>query len=155
LILGIPILLVGVAVAVLVGPDDTVDVATETVTSDSTALVLSPSVLAVSGPTLQVTAEVDGSEAFVGAAHPVHVTSYLDGVGRIEVSDINQAREITLTEVPASGEAINLPAPDGLDWWRAQASGSGAQEISFDLSDEPVAVVVSAAEPAAPLTTTV
>lgn len=155
LVLGIPILLVGAVVAVVVGPDDTVDVITETVESESRALVISPSVLGVSGLTLHVAAEVDGPETFVGAAHPVHVSSYLDGVAHIEVSDINRSREVTLTEIPAGGDEITLPPPNDLDWWQTKTSGAGLQELEVELTDEPVAVVVSAAEPAPPLTTTV
>src|SRR5690625_950879 len=155
LVLGIPVLLIGGAAAVIVGTDDTVDVLTETVEGDSTAVVIPSTVLEVAGPTLDVTAEVDGADTFIGAAHPVHVDSYLEGVPHTRASEITLSREVTLSEVEAAEEPVTPPPPDGLDWWAHRSVGAGEQEIEVPLTEDPVSIVVLAAEPASPLSVTV
>ena len=155
LILGIPVLLVGAAAAVLVGTDDTVDVATETVDTAAAAFVVPSSVLGFAGPTLVVTAEVDGADTFIGTAHPVHVASYLDGVAHTDVTDVSWSREVTLTDVPAAGDEVTPPPPAELDWWQQRSVGGGTQRVEAELTEEPVSVVVTAAEPTSPLNATV
>lgn len=155
LILGVPVLLIGAAVAVLAGPDDTVDVVTETVDAQTAALVVPSTLVGVSGPTLVVTAEADGSETFVGAAHPVHVASFLEGVPHTRVTAIDRSRDLTLSDTAAEGDEVTLPPPADLDWWQERSVGAGSQTVEVELTDEPLSVVVSAAQPAAPLDVTV
>lgn len=155
MVLGIPILLVGAAAAVLVGTDDSVDVLTEEVSAESSALVLPSSVVGFSGPTLVVTAEVDGADTFVGAGHPVHVASLLEGAAQTQVTGITRSRELTLRDVPAGEDGVTVPPPADLDWWQEKASGAGPQTVEVDLTEEPVSMIVTATEPTAPMSATI
>ncbi|NED96337.1 hypothetical protein G1H11_13570 [Phytoactinopolyspora alkaliphila] len=150
LVLGLPVLLVGAAGAVYVGTDDTVGVVDEQVTTEYAVIATSPSLLELSGPTLHVAADGGGTDVFVGAAHPVHVASYLEGVSVQQVDDAGWRSEFSAGE--RAGEAAEPAAPPaGLDWWREQSVGAGEQRISFELTDEPVQVVIAGTEFEAPL----
>ncbi|NEE02805.1 hypothetical protein [Phytoactinopolyspora halotolerans] len=150
LVLGLPVLVAGTVAAVYTGPDDTFGVVDEEISTDAAVLVSAPSVLDVAGPTLHVAADVDGADTFVGVAHPVHLGSYLDGV---QVEQITQAgwREDLTHEAVSGEETAPVAPPGGLDWWQASSTGSGEQRVSVELTAEPAQVVVSAADPQAPL----
>jgi hypothetical protein len=150
LVLGVPVLLAGAAAAVYVGPDNTVEALSEDVTTDAAVITTSPSLLDLRGPTLHIGVDGGDTDMFIGAAHPVHVGSYLEGVSAAQVSDAGWRGGITVATL--TGDAQQPAAPPGeLDWWREQSAGPGEQRISFELTDEPVQLVVIGAEPEPPL----
>jgi hypothetical protein len=149
LVLGVPILLAGAAVAIYVGTDDIFDVANESVDTEAAALATSPSFLEITGPTLHVTADGGVIETFVGVAHPLHVGAYLDDVPYLEVTNVTAGRELTM--LSRDGEGAAASGPVGLDWWSDTASGDGAQTVSLPLTDAPAQIVVMNADASAPL----
>jgi hypothetical protein len=151
IVLGTPLLLAGAAVAVYVGPDDTVEYARSTVSGEGSVVSTAVDVTTVTGPVLHVSARsADGGEVFVGAAHRIHVDSYLDGVGQATVTTADLRGEVRSSAAP--GGAAPAAPPGDLDWWDESASGPGWQGISYELTDEPVrAVVMSPSADGAPL----
>ncbi|TDC47950.1 hypothetical protein E1212_22875, partial [Jiangella ureilytica] len=141
IVLGTPLLLAGAAAAVYVGPDDTVEYARAPVSGEGSVVATDVGVATVTGPVLHVSARsADGGEVFVGAAHRIHVDSYLDGVGQQTVTAADLRGEITST--PVAGGAAPAAAPGELDWWEESDSGPGWRGVAYELTDEPVRVVV-------------
>lgn len=142
MVIGTPIALLGILGAVYVGPDDTVTVVDDQVTAETSVVTADASLISITGPTLHVTVDGGEQETFVGAAHPVHVGSYLDSVAYTRISDAGWQATPTLT--PESGEAdAPATAPGELDWWRASSEGTGEQHIDVALTDEPFNVVIA------------
>ncbi|WP_129668092.1 hypothetical protein [Phytoactinopolyspora endophytica] len=150
LVLGVPVIAAGVVMAVYVGPDDTFGVLDEEISTDTAVITSTPSVLDISGPTLHVSADAGDAGTFVGVAHPVHAQSYLQDVS---VERITAAgwREDLAHESAAGEEDVPATSPGELDWWRGSSVGTGEQTVSVELTDEPTQVVVTAADPEAPL----
>jgi hypothetical protein len=152
LVLGFPLLAAGGVAAVYVGPDNTVDVVDEQITTDAAVVATTPAALNATGPTLHVTADAGGAATFVGLGHPVHVDSYLDDVTVEQITGVGWRGGVTL-DTAGGSEAAPRVAPAELDWWRDQATGSGEQRISFEMTDEPVRLVLAGAGLESPLTT--
>lgn len=141
IVLGTPLLLAGAAVAVYVGPDDTVEYARSSFSGEGSVASTAVDLTTVTGPVLHVSARsADGSDVFVGAAHRIHVDSYLDGVGQQTVTAADLRGEVTGS--PSPGSPAPAAPPGDLDWWEETASGPGWQGVSYELTDEPVRVVV-------------
>ncbi|PZF79144.1 hypothetical protein C1I92_32645, partial [Jiangella anatolica] len=143
IVLGTPLLLAGAATAIYIGPDDTVEYARDEVSGDGSVAVTDVGIATVTGPILHVTArDTAGGDVFVGVAHRIHVDSYLDGVARQTVTAADLRGEVTSSSEP--GSPAPLAPPGDLDWWEASASGSGWRGVAYELTDEPVRVVVMA-----------
>lgn len=141
IVLGTPLLLAGAATAVYVGPDDTVEYARADVSGEGSVAATAVDIATVTGPVLHVSARIaDDSDVFVGVGHRIHVDSYLDGVGQQTVTAADLRGEVTSSSEP--GEAAPAAPPGDLDWWESRASGPGWQGVSYELTDEPVRVVV-------------
>lgn len=153
LILGIPLLLVGAAAAVYIGPDDTVPLVDEEVSTEHPAIITSPKLLPISGVNLHVSADAGDTETFVGVGHPVHVGAYVDDVPHERITTITlRGINSEITTTPVEGEeAAPAREPQGLDWWRAEASGAGAQTVEFELTEEPASIVIMRADMAVPV----
>ncbi|AYY12238.1 hypothetical protein EF847_05470 [Actinobacteria bacterium YIM 96077] len=145
IVLGLPVLIAGGAAAVYVGPDDTIDVLDEQVSADSAVVATDTSAITLTGPTLYVSADTGTGETFVGAAHPVHVDSYLDGVALTEITDATWRGDFSTT---TAGGDLDAPetAPAQLDWWRASSAGAGEQQLGVELTDEPFRLVIAGAD---------
>ncbi|HEU0042768.1 MAG TPA: hypothetical protein VFQ15_10490, partial [Jiangellaceae bacterium] len=150
-LIGIPVLLVGAAAAVYVGPDDTVDLLDEFTTTDAPVISAGTTLWPVAGPTLHVTADGGDAETFIGLAHPVHLDSYLADIPQLRISDVNLRGKLTTDAVAGEPDALPAVPPAGLDWWQEQAVGTGEQTISFELTETPADIVIMRAEPAVPV----
>lgn len=152
IVLGVPPLLAGTAAAVYIGPDDTVEFARSDVAAEGSVVSTAVSIATVTGPVLHVSARADGDgdgEVFVGVAHRIHVDSYLDGVAQQTVTAVDLRGEIT--SEPAQGSGAPDAPPSDLDWWQESASGPGWRSVSYELTDEPVRVVVASPDPSGDL----
>lgn len=141
IVLGTPLLLAGAATAVYVGPDDTVEYARAGVGGDGSVAATAVDIATVTGPVLHVSARAaDDGDVFVGVAHRIHVDSYLDGVGQQTVTAADLRGEVTSSSEP--GAPAPAAPPGDLDWWESSSSGSGWRGVSYELTDEPLRVVV-------------
>ncbi|AEE46678.1 hypothetical protein [Cellulomonas fimi] len=149
IVVGAVPLLLGTAAAVLVGPDDRVDLRERAAPAGVQAVVVPHDLVPLTGVTLHVEARAESGDVLVGSAHPVDVASYT-GV----------ARRLVVKRVGADGRPVGdvRGAPDAapLDvaaatFWTAEDRGAGTRSIDVPLTDEPVAVVVATAVPAAPI----
>jgi hypothetical protein len=150
-LIGIPVLLVGAAAAVYVGPDDTVDLLDEPITTDTPVISAGTTLWPVAGPILHVTADGGDAETFIGLAHPVHLDSYLADVPQLRIADVSLRGKLTTDAVAGEPGALPAVPPAGLDWWQEQAAGTGEQTISFELTETPADIVIMQAEPAVPV----
>ncbi|WP_116952698.1 hypothetical protein [Jiangella endophytica] len=141
IVLGTPLLLAGAATAIYVGPDDTVEYARADVSGEGSVAATAVGIATVTGPVLHVSARTaDDSDVFVGVAHRIHVDSYLDGVGQQTVTAADLRGEVTSSSEP--GSPAPAAPPGDLDWWESSSSGPGWRGVSYELTDEPVRVVV-------------
>lgn len=134
--------LVGLATAILAGPDDTVRSGEQQITSDTPAVIVSSSMLEFMGPTVHVAAApAAGGPVFLGIGHEVDVSAYLDGVAHEVIWQVSPPFALDIE--PVTGDrAVPDTAPATRDWWIVQATGADRQEIAFLLRDEPVNVVI-------------
>ena len=120
LVAGLTLLLVGLGLAVLLGPDGAWS-ATATVPAGRAAVLLEPSVVSVLGPRVAVTAEaVDGRPLFVGRARSDDADGYVRGTAHARVAGAGADRRLDV--VPVAGTQ-RLVAPQDSDVW--QQSGTG------------------------------
>lgn len=133
----------GVAAFWLVGPDNTVDTGAQSLASKGLAVMTAPDLIDRHGPTLHVTASA-AKPVFVGIGQDIDVASYLGG---------SQYTRIMHFDLPASfdsqqltGKVAALPAPAGLDWWTAKATGPDKQSVGWQIADGRYDVVVMNAD---------
>ncbi|WP_444662446.1 hypothetical protein ACT17Q_11080 [Cellulomonas sp. CW35] len=142
-VLGGLLLVVGVAVAVVFGPDDTADTPASPLPDGVRAATTVPDLLGYRDATLRVTAESAGGPVFVGAGNPIDVDSYL--------GDTRQLRVTTVTPLDGATGTVRgtAPAPavaaSSLDLWDRSVHGRGAQALTLDLDGTPTSVAVLAA----------
>ncbi|MFE4226291.1 DUF4389 domain-containing protein [Arthrobacter sp. NPDC056886] len=90
-----------------------------------------------------------GKEIFIGIAPRADVASYLAGVQRTEIVDVRFRpfralyRDVNGAKIPAN------PAPQ--NFWAASATGSGEQELTWNLRSGAWAVVVMNADASSPV----
>jgi hypothetical protein len=70
----------------------------------------------------------DDSAVFVGIGPATDVDAYLDGVERSIIDDLGTG---AIDEIPLSGDAPSGP-PAEEDFWTAQASGEGTQQLDWE-----------------------
>lgn len=148
-IVGVLLVIVGVAAAVVIGPDDTASLPTREVdTGDAQVAYTTPGLFAYTDATLHVTAENADGPVFVGAAHAVDVASYLTDVRRFQLNEFSLDG---LTGKAVDG-ALAAPevAPDKATFWRTESDGEGEQALDVELDGSPIVVaVVPSGEPGA------
>jgi hypothetical protein len=81
-----------------------------------------------------------GGNVFVGIAPAGDAQAYLDGVGRTIVADIGA--DVTSADLQTVAGGPPSTAPAAQDFWVAQASGSGAQQLTWLPADGNWALVV-------------
>lgn len=150
LVVGTLLSLAGLAAAVLVGPNDTITTGEHELSTETVAVTTSSSMLEILGPTLHAAVTSHDGEVFVGIGHEVDVRAYLADVAYDEIREVSIPWSPELHRSDGGAEAVNV-APDTRDWWYAAASGAGRQEVSLELTEEPVNVVVMAADGEPPL----
>jgi hypothetical protein len=78
---------------------------------------------------LEVTATEPDTEVFVGLAPVAEAAAYLDGVERTVVDDVGPAvTAADQTQLPGGAPS---GAPGEQDFWQAQVSGAGTQQLEF------------------------
>lgn len=151
LVVGTVLALVGLAAAVLVGTDDTVRTGEQEMTTQTAALTTTSQALDMMGPTLHVAATArDGAEVFVGVGHEVDVDAYLDDVEHDQITRVALPWSPEVVRSEGGTETV-AASPDTRDWWFVQASGPGRQEVSYELGEDPVRVVIMRADGQAPV----
>lgn len=140
-LVAVVLILVGAAVAILLGPDDTWGGDPAALDDSAPVVVTSPQLLNVAGITLVATARsADDGEVFVGAAHPVHVEDYVADITRTEVTAL-AAGGIDTTQRLGGERDYPSAEPAGLEVWEEQGTG---HDVSIDvpLTDEaPVQII--------------
>ncbi|MCC2315106.1 hypothetical protein [Cellulomonas xiejunii] len=139
--LGGLVLLIGGAIAALVGPDDTASLPAGKIPATSGVAITSFDLFPVRDLTLHATATSQGGPVFLGAAHPVDARDYVTGVNASWVTGVD--RSGTLATDPIDGE-LDAPEvdPTTTTFWSGSASGDGAQSLDVTLTGEPVTFVV-------------
>jgi hypothetical protein len=133
----------GAGLAILLGTDNRTATGPHEIETDASVLVTRPDVLSWAGPTITLTVEVEpGQEVFVGAANAVDLADYVATTDRTEVADYRPPWDITTEDVP--GETRLPVAPGNLDWWMAQAEGTGSATLSVELPEQAFALAVIA-----------
>jgi hypothetical protein len=154
LVIGTIVTLVGLAAALLTGPDDTVTTGERELTSETVGFVTSASLLDFMGPSLHVGATAaSGREVFVGVGHEVDVAGYLDGVAYDQIVRLRPPTSFDLARVDGTVAGV-VPEPQSRDWWYVQAAGPERREVVFPLGAEPVNAVVMGADGRPPLNVT-
>ncbi len=154
-LVGVAALIVGLAVAVAFGPDDTLAVGPHQISTTGVALISAPGALSYAGPTLQVTAtaEQPGASIFVGVGHDVDVRDYLSGSAYTQIDKVSLPWRAETSDVP--GRTRPIADPSELTWWLTTGSGRGAATVMLPLLDAPIDVVVIIADGARGFTTEV
>ena len=100
---------------------------------------------------LRATTTDQAGAIFVGIGPAVDVDAYLSGVAHSEVTDVRPGHQVTYRTVQGTG----VPAPPASeDFWVASTSGTGTQEITWDVtSGRWTAVIMNADASAGVLTT--
>lgn len=121
--LGGLLLAVGGTAAAAVGPDSTWAGDVEPVPGEGAVIATASGLLNVAGVTLRVSAAGEG-QVFVGAAHPVHVTSYLEEVSRTEITSMS-SDGVGEAEQRSGAREYPTKAPEKVDIWEISAQGQG------------------------------
>jgi len=81
---------------------------------------------------IQATGAAEDAELFVGIGPESDVEAYLGSVARDEIRDVRPGGDVRYREIPGSGNATP-PAEEG--FWAVSASGSGTQELIWDVEE--------------------
>jgi hypothetical protein len=90
---------------------------------------------------VRVSATNAAGEVFVGVANPVDAASYLDGVKRLDISEVTARGEIRGKTVDGKLAAPAV-SPQKVDFWLAKASGAGEQSVTVPLRGDALNLVV-------------
>jgi hypothetical protein len=141
---GLMVTLAGAVAAFwLVGPDNTVTTGSRQFASDGLAVITAPDLLDRHGPTLHVTAAGD-RPVFVGVGQDLDVANYLAGTAHTRLIRFDPPATYGAQEM--RGRSAKLTPPGELDWWVAQAGGSGTQSVAWQIQDGRYDVVVMNAD---------
>lgn len=141
--LGALLLVLGAAVAVVLGPDSRFTTGPHPVDTSGTVVLTQPGVIGWEGLQVDVLVEVPADKpVFVGLGNSVDVTDYVSETQRLEVTSFERPWEIETETVDGRP---GLPgAPTALDWWIAGSAGLGGASISVTLPDETTSLAVVA-----------
>ncbi|MEJ1107129.1 MULTISPECIES: hypothetical protein [unclassified Kribbella] len=141
---GLVVTLAGAVAAFwLVGPDNTITTGSRQFTSQGLAVITAPDLLDRHGPTLHVTATGD-RPLFVGVGQDLDVANYLAGTAHTRLIRFDPPASYGTQEM--RGRSAKLMPPGELDWWVAQAGGSGQQSVAWPIQDGRYDVVVMNAD---------
>ncbi|MEV0282750.1 hypothetical protein AB0H36_01390 [Kribbella sp. NPDC050820] len=127
----------------LVGPDNTVTTGSRQFTSQGLAVISAPDLLDRHGPTLHVTATGD-KPVFVGVGQDLDVADYLAGASHTRLIRFDPPATFGTQEM--RGRSARLTPPAELDWWVAEAGGTGRQSLAWPIQDGRYDVVVMNAD---------
>lgn len=114
----------GTVAAAWVGPDDTVTIRTQEITTTGPVISTAPGALSLFGPTLRIRAEAvaPATDLWLGVAHQSDLDSYYGDLIRDEVTEV--AWPGRLRSHAVDGVRQDLVAPGSRDWWVAQDGGA-------------------------------
>lgn len=132
----------GVALAVLFGPDNRMGTGPHRLTTPGQAIVTAPGALAYSGPQVEmrVRSVEPGRTLFVGVAHDVDVRDFLASTPRTRIDTIQIPWQVTTTPLP--GQGFPKGPPSEQTWWIADAKGQGEVVLDWRLPDTAADVVI-------------
>jgi hypothetical protein len=153
LVICLPLLIGGAALAIIFGPDGRFASGDEQLTTPSRALVSAVADISGDSPVdrdlagvrleLQLTSAKEGA-LFIGVGRAVDVSRYLAGVNVARVDDIEFGPfRYTTSELP--GERVPAP-PNSEPFWVEQAEGAGEVELDWRLRTGTYQVVVMNAD---------
>ncbi len=143
IVVGVLALLTGLVLAVYVGPDDEVSLGAHQVGADGDALIVTQDdFFEYRDVTLTVRAKSPGG-VFVGAAPAREVADYAQDAKRYELYAFDTSGKLTGEE--KKGGAASDPAK--ADFWTVKAAGSGEQQVTLKLTDQPKGFVVAPTKP--------
>jgi hypothetical protein len=143
-VVGALVAALAVTVSILIGPDDRVQTGPHRFTTDGAAVATAPEAVRWTGVTVEVTAVARGRTVFVGVAHDVDVSDYLQDTAYTRVDSIDIPWSATTTEV--SGNRDLPAAPEDLDSWLVSRAARDEATVRFPLPDAAVDVVVMDAD---------
>ncbi len=140
-VVGLVVAVLGVALMVLLGPDNRIVTGPHAVDVDGSVVVTGPRVIRWTDVQVDVLAELPAQKPmFLGIGNSVDVESLVGGTERIEVTDFDTPWDPTTRLV--DGRPSVQAAPTSLDWWLADSAGLGGASISLQLPDEPVSLAI-------------
>ncbi|WP_187271831.1 hypothetical protein [Aeromicrobium terrae] len=142
-VLGALCCVLGLALAVVLGPDSRFRTGPHEVDTDGTVVVTAPKVISWKGLQVEVLAELPVNKpVFVGIGNSVDVQNYVGDVERLEVTSFSTPWKVKTREV--SGKEGLPGAPTALDWWIADSAGLGGASVSTRLPDQTVSAAIVA-----------
>lgn len=142
-LLGLCVALVGAALALWVGTDDRAASGPHDVDADGVAVVTAPDVITWANATVTLDADVPGdTPVFIGVGNAVDVEDYLADARAVRVDSLRIPWEIDTSE--QDGQKALPASPIAVDWWDAQASGTGGAILDFELPEQTASVAVLA-----------
>lgn len=143
-VLGLLCALLGLSMAVVLGPDGRRTTGPHTVDVDSSVLVTAPRVITWGDVKVDVLVEVPAKKpVFIGLGNTVDVENLVANVQRTEVTKFETPWKPTLKAHDGEQPTVR-GAPTALDWWIADSAGLGGASISTTLPDEPTSIAVVA-----------
>jgi hypothetical protein len=136
----------GVAAAIVFGPDDKIISGPHALHSNGVAVVTGPAAIRYYGLTVQVDvhARQPRDRVFVGIGRSVDVADYLRRSTYTRIDSVRLPWKVDATVV--RGSRSPQAPPTGLDLWLDSRSGHRTASITSTLPDAPVAVVVMNAD---------
>ncbi len=142
LLLGVVLMIVGVAAAVAFGPDDRVRSQPQRLVSRGLAVITAPAAIGYSGPTIELTVTRKASDpVFLGVGYHVDVRDYLTGSTYTQIDSVDLTFDVATSDVKGKGRPD--VGPEDLDWWLITGSGKGSATVTFPLPDAAVDIVVT------------
>ena len=140
---GLTLVLIGVMLGVLLGPDAEWS-ATSTVPAGRSAVVVGPSLASVLGPRVSVTARADApTRLFVGRARADDATSYVSGTSYAFARSVDASRQLNLRGAEGTSALV---APEDVDLWQQESSGPGTRSLVWHPAPGAQSVVIAAAD---------
>lgn len=135
-------LLVGTAVAVAFGTDDTLVLGPHRLSGQGSAIVTAPRVIGYAGPTLHLTATSTDRHArlFLGVGHDVDVRDYLSGTAHTRVDSVSLPWQVDTSAITGQHRALANPRP--LTWWLVSATGGRSVSATIPLPDAPIDIAM-------------
>jgi hypothetical protein len=151
LVVCIPLLIGGVALAAIFGPDGTFETGNERIDTATRGLVSAVAEISSDAPVdrgditlkLQLTSASDQA-LFVGVGPAADVSTYLGGVNVERIDDF-EFGPFRYSKTEQAGERVPDP-PGAQTFWVARAEGTGEQQLSWDLRSGTYQVVVMNAD---------
>jgi hypothetical protein len=142
--LGVLSAVLGIALAVLFGPDNRMGTGPHRLSTPGQAIVTAPEALAYAGPRVELRVASPDRERtlFLGVGHDVDVRDFLDGTPRTRIDAISIPWQVATTRVPGGGSPKGEPGDQ--NWWIADAEGRGDAVLSWRLPETAADVVILA-----------